>query len=141
MFPIGPRWCKPDIPAIGPEHSPPADSSFQTPPRYLSRRASTLRLDAWRDALALHPDKKFADYVTQGISEGFRVCFDYSFAQELQSRPNNMGSASEVVDSYIDDEVTKGRLIAIRPEDTGSIPAQVSPFGVIPKRASQASGG
>ncbi len=49
-----------------------------------------------------------------------------------------MGSASdnpEVVDSYIDDEVTKGRLIAIRPEDTGSIPAQVSPFGVIPKKS------
>ena len=138
VSPIGPRWCKPDIQAIAPEHSPPADSPYQTPPLYLSRRASTLRPDAWRDALALHPDRKFADYVTQGISEGFRVCFDYSFAQGLRSRPNNMGSASdnpEVVDSYIDDEVTKGRLIAIRPEDIGSIPAQVSPFGVIPKKS------
>ena len=34
-----------------------------------------LRLEAWQQELALHPDRWFADYICRGIQQGFRVGF------------------------------------------------------------------
>ena len=69
-----------------------------------------------------------------GISEGFRIGFDYGFRSSLRSCSRNMGSAydhPDVVSSYL------GGERAHRPEK-GPLPpsaatTQVSSLGVIPK--------
>ena len=50
----------------------------KTVPPALKGSASPLDWREWERALAAHPDRQFAEYVSGGIRDGFRVGFDYS---------------------------------------------------------------
>ena len=85
--------------------------------------------------MAAHPDQAFAGYIMAGLRHGFHVGFDYS---RFRCRPavSNMHSAAEqanVVQAYLDMEVSLGRVVG--PVNPRFAPpgTQISPFGVIPK--------
>ena len=110
-----------------------ADPPRRVPPP-LAVRTSPLEWYEWAAALAAHPDRRFADYISCGIREGFRVGYDYAGKRESAKR--NMLSAREhpaVVQDYLEDECSKGRVLGPFPPE--AVPeVHVSRFGVIPKR-------
>ena len=93
--------------------------------------SSPLVANEWEVVLAGHPDREFAEFVVQGLREGFRIGFDYR--RHLGKKtPKNMRSASEhphPIDRYVREELRKGRLIRL----SGAPPLRVSRVGVIPK--------
>ena len=108
-----------------------------SPPRpraeVLNRISTPLKQQAWQQQLASHPDKTFADYIINGISEGFRIGFNR--AHTLKATKANMKSAREhpeIIGDYLSKELSKGRTIELHPLDI--TPTQISKFGVIPKK-------
>ena len=99
-----------------------------------ARIVTPLRLRAWERGLSSHHDRDFVQYVCNGISDGFRMGFNYRNAR-CKRGPGNMGSAKkheEVVEQYISAECEARRLLG--PLDRSKFPqVHVSPFGVIPK--------
>ena len=90
----------------------------------------------WEEALRQHPAKQFRDYVVSGIKSGFRVSFDYTNHKLVSSKSNMLSASSnpQIIEEYLQHEVSLGRmwkpplaLVALRP-------LQVSPIGVIPKK-------
>ena len=92
----------------------------------------------WASNLAFHPDPRFAAYIIEGISNGFRIGFARAAYASLSSSRRNMRSAydnSSVVDDYIATELEKGRLLGpISHHNVPPAAVHLSPFGVIPKR-------
>ena len=85
---------------------------------------------AWELYLPSHPDQRFAAYLRRGLSEGFRIGFDYS--RPLKPARGNMSSVrahQEVVTSYLNAEVAAGRMREV----DSSFAAHKSPVGIIPK--------
>jgi len=91
---------------------------------------------AWDHALLHHSDRRFANYIVQGIKEGFRIGFSYNKLQLTKPSTRNMLSAyehPEVVSEYLGEECLQGRIAG--PFQTPPCPhTQLSSFGVIPKR-------
>ncbi len=57
----------------------------------------------WEEALRLHPDAEFVKYLLRGITQGFRIGFDYRRC-ECRQAVANMTSADDnptVVDEYL----------------------------------------
>ena len=91
-----------------------------------SRRAAiSSRVPVWQRLLSDHPDRNFVSYIIQGLSEGFRIGFDYTNRECRSARRN-----AAVIDSYIREERSLARLLV---PDDGVTGVQVNPFGVIPK--------
>ena len=88
----------------------------------------------WERALAVHPNREFAQYVCAGIRHGFCIGFDYHRAGLIPVH-RNMKSAmehGEVVEKYLGEEREVQRVLG--PFKRSLFPeVHVSPFGVIPK--------
>lgn len=86
-------------------------------PELLHIRSPLLdHLTAWQSGLAAHPDRAFANYITGGIPDGFRIGFSYT--RTLNPARRNMPSAEhhpEVVEAYLAGEVLAGRIIGPLP--------------------------
>lgn len=87
---------------------------------------------AWEANLRHHPDSAFAEFILQGLREGFRIGFDYS-RRDCRSSRRNMSSARshpQVISRYVQEELSQRRLVA-----PGSVTrhVQLSPLGAIPK--------
>lgn len=84
--------------------------------------------------MSAHPDQGLADYIVQGLQEGFRIGFEYA-SHTCKKVTRNMGSAlgkPEVVRDYLAKECALGRVVG--PLDPNAYPeVQVNRFGVIPK--------
>ena len=84
----------------------------------------------WRKGLSSHPDQQFVDYITAGITDGFRVGFNYAKCA-CSSAKGNMPSAlqhPDVVEEYLSKECAERRVIG--PLPLGLVPRlQVSSFG------------
>ena len=96
----------------------------------LSRIVTPLNANVWKACLQNHPDRLFALYISTGIQYGFRIGCNREC--RLTPAESNMISAAahpSVVADYISKELLKGRTIQWH-----SIPAQISRFGVIPKK-------
>ncbi len=96
----------------------------------LSRIVTPLNAEAWEACLLNHPDRLFAYYISNGVRCGFRL--GYNRESKVISAKSNMISAAahpSIVADYIAKELVKGRTIPWH-----SLPAQVSRFGVIPKK-------
>ena len=100
----------------------------------LAPLATPLILPAWQRKLSKHPDKEFTAYVLNGIEQGFRIGVEVD--KQFQSARRNMQSAGknqQVIDEYIEKEVTKGNILgpfskAIAPK------VHINRFGVIPQK-------
>ena len=103
-------------------------------PTELTPYPSPLRWRDWGECLAGHPDRRFAEYIVNGVRVGFRVGYSYE-THSCKKTSSNMRSAldhPEVVRDYIARECAEGRLLG--PFDPASLPGvQTSRFGVIPK--------
>ena len=95
--------------------------------------SSPLRPDAWARLLTSHPDKAFGTYLTDGLTNGFRIGFNR--CQPLTGVTKNMPSAlrqHSVVADYIRKEVTLGRMIG--PLHTNVVQfVHRNRIGVVPK--------
>ena len=92
-----------------------------------------LIVDEWRHQLSEHPDAEFTDYLVRGMTEGFRIGFNYQECT-CRSAKRNMLSAiqnPQVVGYYLDLECKLGRIVG--PLDIGIHGINVNRFGVIPK--------
>lgn len=109
------------------------DPRFRVSPA-LEGVTSPLHWEAWKDALALHPDGQYVNYLVAGLKEGFRIGFDYR-THRCRKCKENMRSAKQhpqVVREYIQKECEAGRILG--PLDPQLFPeVHVSRFGVIPK--------
>ena len=92
-----------------------------------------LKVTSWADALKDYPDQELAEYLLRGIVQGFHIGFDYNRHCCEKAKSNMMSAVrnAEVVEDYLQTEVTLGRVVGPFPLDL--LPAQVSHFGVIPK--------
>lgn len=96
--------------------------------------ATPLKVAVWRDLLSAFPDRKFADYIVQGIENGFCIGADRA-AFLARSANRNMPSAREhadIISTYLELEVARGRMAGplIDPVPNGVL---ISPMGIIPK--------
>lgn len=103
-------------------------------PAILARINTPLHIQHWQSSLESLPDQHLADYVFRGISEGFRI--GYNFAHKMgkpaiANLPSTLANP-EVVDSYIEEEMLHGRIVGPVPEELRNS-IHTSPFGVIPK--------
>ena len=103
-------------------------------PEWLTRVVTPLHLAAWQSQLDNHPDKRYRDYLLDGIQHGFRIGYRYG-SHSCQSAKANMKSATDnpgEVDKYLAKEVGLGRVLG--PRELSALPAAItSSFGVIPK--------
>ena len=101
-----------------------------------SNITTPLHHQGWQEALQTHSDREFAEYITEGISRGFRIGFNYVKARSCTSAKRNMISAyehPEVVSEYLRAECEANRVIKL-PFDPVMVKLHISRFGVIPKR-------
>ncbi len=104
-------------------------------PQELSKIITPLSSAILKEQLRGHPDREFAEYIVQGVSEGFRIGFNSGLVS-LKQRSGNMPSADEhpeVVTGYIQKERELGRLMQVKRAEVLT-PIHTSPFGVIPKK-------
>ena len=115
------QWQKPFSLSI---HVPPEACKIVTP----------LQPIAWSRYLATHPDQNLVTFFIDGITRGFRICFDHSLVS-LKSARKNLESAQShiaIVDDYLKAEIALARVAGpFPPKAVGH--GQVSRFGVIPK--------
>ena len=77
----------------------------------------------------------YVDYILRGISEGFRIGFDYS-CHTCSSLHGNMLTnfrESRCYGQLLAKELSEGNIVKVT-DPSGLLGLQVSPFGVIPKR-------
>ena len=110
-----------------PTSLPPQLQGVQTP----------LRAAQWRAMLENHPDRRFAQYLLEGIENGFKIGFDYAQHSVTPCRNNMLSTLDhpQVVTDYLELELEEGRITELK-DMTGVMGLQVSPFGVIPKKGS-----
>jgi len=104
-------------------------------PSVLKEIITPLKVEAWRKSLSTHPDRRFCQYITDGLEKGFRIGFNYN-AQSIRSIKSNMRSATQhpqVVLDYITRECTERRMLELQQQDQVD-GLQISRFGVIPKK-------
>ena len=104
-------------------------------PPVLTEIITPLKVEAWRKALSTHPDRRFCQYITDGLEKGFRIGFNYN-SQSIRSAKSNMRSATQhpqVVSDYITRECMERRMLELQQQDQVD-GLQISRFGVIPKK-------
>ena len=104
-----------------------------TLPEKWCRIVTPLKSEEWEWELRDLPDRRCADYLVRGISEGFRLGYEYS-NHECRSASRNMLSAERnprVIDEYLGKEIAAERVVG--PVNPKNCPVQISRFGVIPK--------
>ena len=101
----------------------------------LSKVTSPLIITTWERALAPHPDRAFAQYITEGLRQGFRVGFRHS--APLRSATSNMESARQhrgIIGEYLGKELSLGRMLGPFPKGAQGLPQlHINRFGIIPK--------
>ena len=114
-------------------HNISSHSSFIPPIKDICSIVSPFQPAAWESALQDHPDRLLCNYIATGLRQGFRI--GYETSQARWSAPRNMTSARSSpgpVETYLQNEVTEGRLLSPLPKETAAL-VHISRFGVIPK--------
>ena len=95
---------------------------------------TTLIAQQWSLLLATYPDQDVAAFFLQGLTNGFRIGYQYGDNQ-LKSATRNMASALShptVIEEYIKDELSLSRLAGLFHKQAIE-GGQINRFGVIPK--------
>ena len=103
-------------------------------PEILRRVETPLVANEWERCLRNHPDGRYREYILTGLRNGFRVGFQYHTLSPTSAQTNMLsaGRNQEVVDRYLEREVSLGRVIG--PLSRQEVPGvHVSRFGVIEK--------
>ena len=105
-------------------------------PEELYQINSPVRLSVWQEELARHPDQAFAQYIIQGLSQGFRIGYQHK-TSSLKPAKYNILSASQhpdVVSSYLHEELRLNRVVRMSTREAEDLGIHCSPFRVIPKK-------
>ena len=106
-------------------------------PHHLASNPSPLNWQTWEQMLNSHPDRCYANYITSGIRDGFRISFNYRL-HRCKKAASNMKSTLEhpmVVQDYLQEETCQERVIG--PIYPGQWPEiHMNRFEVIPKKQS-----
>ena len=104
-------------------------------PSQASHVHTPLIFSSWKQALIQHPNQPLVNFFLEGISQGFRIGFN-QLPIRLKSAHKNLKGALEhphVVEEYLSSEILHRRVAG--PFIKKHLPAaQISRFGVIPKR-------
>ena len=92
------------------------------------------KADALEKHLNNHPDQKFANYITQGLTHGFRIGYRYKESTLKQNKGNMSIDNPQVVSDYIAEDLTANRLIEFSVEEAESLGIHCSLIGIIPKK-------
>ena len=95
--------------------------------------STPLLLSSWCHFLQSHPNQNLVYLFLQGISEGFKVGYNYQESHLRLARKNLMEAQTRpnVVDEYLLNEISSGRMVG--PNPTKALPEiHVSRFGVKP---------
>ena len=87
----------------------PVRTSHMTLLQEVTEISTPLKADTWRTTLHNHPDRRFVEYIVDGLIHEFRVSFERSHPFIPAKR--NLPSAtkqSEIVSQYIENEITLG---------------------------------
>ena len=88
--------------------------------------------------MRLHPDRCYAEYLVQGLKEGFRIGVERR--NSLRPASRNLLSASQhphVITEYLNTEVGRGRMVGfISSEETDRLRIHINRVGVVPKSQS-----
>ena len=99
-----------------------------------ARGPSPITMDILFPYLRMHPNQSFAEYICNGLQQGFCIGFDPS-TQRLRSsghnHPSSMANPS-VIQTHIQDERVAGRLFGPLSPQRAQV-VQVSPLGLVPK--------
>ena len=91
-----------------------------------------LRADEWQAALKDHPDRWFAEYICNGICNGFRYNRDHKCVSATRHMISTI-QYPEVVEEYIAKEMEAGRVVRVMDKATVER-VQISPFRVMEKK-------
>ena len=88
-----------------------------------------LPMEEWAPYLSRHPDPAFASLLSRGIEEGFRIgCTSEHTLKPASGNFRSVSQNPKVVDQYITEEVTAGRL-----QQAPEYGVRRNPIGIIPK--------
>ena len=59
-------------------------------PPELQSIVTPFKLREWSMELSQHPDKSYANYICEGIRDGFRIGYDYSYESTWKHDVNNV---------------------------------------------------
>ena len=110
---------------------PPRKHELQDQLRHIE---TPVRLAVWQEALANHPDQRFASYILKGLEEGFRVGFNHREARLQQGAHNMPCSNHDVVSEYLKGELNLNRLVRLSNREAALAGIHCSPIGIIPKK-------
>ena len=100
-----------------------------------ARKVTTpLKPDAWLHMLATHPEQNLVKFFIDGITQGFRIGFNYQ-STPIKSAKINMDSANlhpAIVTEYLQTELNQNRIAGPFTSTTWG-GGHISRFGVIPK--------
>ena len=100
-------------------------------PLEVMKLSTPLRVDAWRELLHSHPDRRFAKYIVGRLEHGFRIRFNLS--QYLTPTKCNLTSTNEWVEEvtrYIEKLLLLGSIVGpLKPDSIW----QIKRMGMIPK--------
>ena len=109
-------------------------SQFLLPSPRFATIVTPLMEDRWKFALCDHPDRKFANYIVNGIRFGFRIGFQEG-PEACKSAKKNMPSASQrakEVDKFLGSECATGRILG--PFESSFVPmVHLNRIGAVPK--------
>ena len=111
-----------------------APTSHHRVDQCISAVSTPLKLPAWRQKLAKHPDREYATYILNGIDRGFRIGADD--ARMFTPAKQNMLSARqhpEVIQEYITKQVELGNILGPFAIETAP-KVHINRFGAIPKK-------
>ena len=106
-------------------------------PNEFTKITTPLNAKAWSHFLQFHPDQDYAQYLLTGITQGFRVGFQYASQALLSAKSNHPSAADhpDIVLKSLKAELTKGRLLG--PLNPATLPQlHISSLGVVPKKHS-----
>ena len=91
--------------------TPPLESA-KLPERF-TRVVTPLKSEVWERYLQALPDKECAQYMVNGLSQGFRVGFNYRVCTYSSARCNMLSDLlhPKVIDDYLQEEVERGRIL------------------------------
>lgn len=102
--------------------------------RRLSQTSTPLLVAAWKAKLSRHPDQDYAQYIVQGLEEGFHIGVGRD--QEFKSAKQNMQSAlqnPDIMEEYLGKEVVLGNILGPFSRDLAPL-VHINRFGAIPKK-------
>lgn len=88
----------------------------------------------WQESLQKHPDQQFTEYITHGLSHGFRIGFQHESHKLLQQGRNLHIADPQIVSDAIQTELVAQRLVELSPQEATALNIHCSPIGMIPRK-------